>query len=263
MDPLANMGFKKLTIGGFLTPWRRTLSFNSRRTAERISPSLWWFIHQAESQRWQTIFCHGEYVCRAAAAASPTPQMHPCQCTYSMFTNMHISTAIRTYCPYMPLANGDRDHLCFSSLPLPPSLSLPLCIFLFIFTVLFEVVITLHVSFDALMNRLFACDALENGNYDSLSFSFSTFLCTLSPVVLLLHLHFHLFDDISSTRLCIIFFVCFSLRIIVSLEYRLPRDPCLRLVFPLSPTHSFFFSLYIIIIAFPDITTLYSFKLFG
>lgn len=174
----------------------------------------------------------------------PRPPIHPCQRTYSVFTNTHISTAVCTYCPYMPLANGDRDHFCFSSLPLPLSLplslSLSLCIFLFIFTALFEVVITLHVSFDALMNRLFACDALENGNYDSLSLS-PTFLCTLSPVALLPRPHFHLLL-FSSPRPIILFFlfVFFLLQIIVSLKYCLPRDLCLRLVFPLSPTHSFF-----------------------
>lgn len=51
------------------------------------------------------------------------------------------------------------------------SLSLSLCIFLFVFIPLFEVVITLRVSFDALMNGLFSCDALENGNYDPPSLS--------------------------------------------------------------------------------------------
>ena len=197
----------------------------------------------------------------SSGSGLPDPRIHPCQRTYSVFTNTHISTTVRTYCPYMPLANGDRDHLCFSSLPLPLSLplSLSLCIFLFIFTALFEVVITLHVSFDALMNRLFACDALENGNYDSLSLS-PTFLCTLSPVALLHGPHFHLLLFSSPQPVILLFCLfSFSLQIIVSLKYCLPRDLCLRLVFPLSPTHSFFSSLYIIIIAFLDIASLYSF----
>lgn len=68
---------------------------------------------------------------------------------------------------------------------LPPRLSLSLCIFLFIFIPLFEVVIALRVSFDALMNRPFSCDALENGNYDSLSLS-STFCAFLPPIALLI-----------------------------------------------------------------------------
>jgi len=86
------------------------------------------------------------------------------------------------YCTYTLLlwvGNRDRPSLSF--------LSLSLCIFLFIFSPLFEVVITLRVSFDALMNRLFSCDALENGNYDSLSLSFSWTVCVfLSAKVLLL-----------------------------------------------------------------------------
>lgn len=136
-------------------------------------------------------------------------------------------------------SSSPSPSLSHSLLP-SHSLSLSLCIFLFIFTALFEVVITLHVSFDALMNRLFACDALENGNYDSLSLS-PTFLCTLSPVALLPRPHFHLLL-FSSPRPIILFFlfVFFLLQIIVSLKYCLPRDLCLRLVFPLSPTHSFF-----------------------
>lgn len=67
----------------------------------------------------------------------------------------------------------------------PSLLFLPLAlwIFLFIFIQLFEVVVTLRVSFDALMNGLFSCDAQESGNYDSLSPS--TFSVFLPPVVLL------------------------------------------------------------------------------
>lgn len=96
------------------------------------------------------------------------PWIYPCQHTYCMYTNTHISISIYTL---LLLWVGNRDRDIFV---IPPSLSL--CIFLFIFIPLFEVVITLRVSFDALMNRLFSCDALENGNYDSLSFSFTVFL---------------------------------------------------------------------------------------
>lgn len=88
-----------------------------------------------------------------------------------------MSTLLYTYCTYTLLlwvGLRDRDHLCHSSRSL----------WMFIFIPLFEVVAALRVSFDALMNGLFSCDAQKNGNYDSVSPS--TFSAFLSPVILLI-----------------------------------------------------------------------------
>lgn len=99
-----------------------------------------------------------------------------------MFTNTRISIVIYTNCTYMLqlwVGNRDRDHLCFSSL----------CIFLFIFILLFKVVITLHATFDALMNRHHA----THWKMETMIFSLSLFnLVFISPSQSTSYLHFAL-----------------------------------------------------------------------
>lgn len=73
---------------------------------------------------------------------------------------------------------------------------------MFIFIPLFEVVAALRVSFDALMNGLFSCDAQKDGNYDSRPPL--TLAAFLSPVILLILTVTlrYLFDRASSPRHC-------------------------------------------------------------
>lgn len=137
----------------------------SQTAGQSRSPTLW-FIKSNTNEKMTNSFYYTEQL--------PWPRVGPRQRRHPAFASAHVSAVtlytrtVHTFCSF-DLAPDTETIFVFS-----------LCVFLFIFIPLFEVVVRVLVRFDALMNGQFSCDALENGNCDSLPPSFLNFLSIYS-----------------------------------------------------------------------------------